>query len=131
MTDSSLKKMWIGGQAVDGDAGVAPLVSVNPATGEVNYEVAAAGAKAADTAVRVADEAARDKKWRNMLPPARAAILSRIADGMERRSEELARLQMIENGKVWRECQTQVKSAAATFRRRGANPHQGDCAQPH
>ena len=116
MTDSSLKKMWIGGQAVDGDAGVAPLVSENPATGEVNYEVAAAGAKAADTAVRVADEAARDKKWRNMLPPARAAILSRIADGMERRSEELARLQMIENGKVWRECQTQVKSAAATFR---------------
>ena len=111
-----MKKMWIGGQAVDGDAGVAPLVSVNPASGEVNYEVAAAGAKAADMAVKVADEAARDKKWRNMLPPARAAILSRIADGMERRSEELARLQMIENGKVWRECQVQVKSAAATFR---------------
>ncbi|QNP50557.1 aldehyde dehydrogenase [Diaphorobacter aerolatus] len=111
-----MKKMWVGGQAVDGDVGVAPLVSVNPATGQVNYEVAAAGAKAADAAVKVADEAARDPKWRNMLPPARAAILSKIADGMERRGEELARLQMIENGKVWRECQTQVKSAAATFR---------------
>lgn len=116
MTLNSRKKMWIGGQAVDGDAGIAPLVSVNPATGSVNYEVAAAGAAAADTAVHNADEAVRGKAWRGMLPHQRAAVLARIADGMESRGEELARLQMIENGKVWRECQAQVKSAAATFR---------------
>lgn len=116
MTLSSRKKMWIGGQAADGDRDIAPLVSVNPATGAVNYEVAAAGAATADAAVRNADEAVRGKAWRGMLPHQRAAVLARIADGMERRGEELARLQMIENGKVWRECQAQVKSAAATFR---------------
>ncbi|WP_353233642.1 aldehyde dehydrogenase [Diaphorobacter ruginosibacter] len=116
MTTHTPKKLWIGGQAVDGEAAVAPLVSINPATGAVNYEVAAAGAALADAAVRNADDAARGKAWRQMLPPQRAAILSRIADGMERRSEALAQLQMLENGKVWRECQSQVKSAAATFR---------------
>jgi betaine-aldehyde dehydrogenase len=116
MMASEQKKLWIGGEAVDGDVGVAPLVSVNPATGEVNHEVSAAGAAAADAAVRNADDAARARGWRDMLPPQRARILARIADGMEARGEELARLQMQENGKVWRECQVQVKSAAATFR---------------
>lgn len=116
MISSKQKKLWIDGQSVDGDAGVAPLVSVNPATGEVNHEVAAAGAAAADAAVRNADDAARARGWRGMLPAQRARILTRIADGMEARGEELALLQMQENGKVWRECQAQVKSAAATFR---------------
>lgn len=110
------KKLWIDGQPVDGETGVAPLVSVNPANGFVNYEVAAAGMALTDAAVRNADEAVRSKAWRRMLPHQRAAILSRIAEGMESRSEELAKLQMLENGKVWRECQMQVKSAAATFR---------------
>lgn len=113
---STRKKLWIDGQAVDGESGITPLVSVNPANGAVNYEVAAAGSTLADAAVRNADDAVRSKAWRQMLPPQRAAILSRIADGMERRSDELAKLQMLENGKVWRECQVQVKSAAATFR---------------
>lgn len=116
MTDSKRKKLWIDGHAVEGEAGVSPLVSVNPATGEVNHEVAAAGAAAADEAVRSADAAARAPAWRGMLPAQRARILARIADGMEARGEELAQLQMLENGKVWRECQAQVKSAAATFR---------------
>jgi len=114
------KKIWINGRKTEGETQVAPLVSTNPATGLVNYEIAAAGAELADLAVRNADDAVRSKAWRQMLPPQRAAILSRIAEGMERNSEELARLQMLENGKVWRECQAQVKSAAATFRYYGA-----------
>src|SRR5690606_5909203 len=32
------------------------------------------------------------------------------------RGDELARCQMIENGKVWKECKAQASSAAATFR---------------
>lgn len=116
MTEKLNKQPWIGGQFVAGEPGIEALVSINPATGAVNYTVQAAGAKLADLAVRNADEAVRSKAWQKLLPPQRAAILARIADGMEHRSEELARLQMLENGKVWRECQAQVKSAAATFR---------------
>lgn len=113
---SDLKKMWIGGEERAGDAGIDPIVSTNPATGEENHRVAAAGAVAVDAAVRSADAAAREPKWRDMLPPQRGAILARIADGMERNADAFARLQMLENGKVWKECQAQVKSAAATFR---------------
>ena len=110
------KPMLIGGQMISGDAATAPLVSVNPADGRVNHEVAAAGADAVDRAVRNAAEAASQRGWREMLPPQRARVLSRVADLMERDGENLARLQMIENGKVWSECTAQVKSAAATFR---------------
>lgn len=116
MTSQLLKKPWIGGQAVEGESQVEPLVSVNPATGAVNYEIAAAGAGLADVAVTNAYEAAHSKAWRHMQPAQRAAILMRIADGMDQRSDTFARLQMLENGKVWRECQAQVKSAASTFR---------------
>jgi betaine-aldehyde dehydrogenase len=113
---SGFKKMWIGGESVAGEQGVEPIVSINPATGEINHEVAAAGTAAVDAAVRVADVAWRERGWRSMLPAQRGAVLARIAVGMERQSEALARLQMLENGKVWAECQAQVKSAAATFR---------------
>lgn len=114
------KPMLIGGEDVPGEAGIQPLTSVNPAIGVINYEVAAAGAETVDRAVRNATQAFRQRAWREMLPMQRARILFGIADGMERESDMLARLQMMENGKVWSECVKQVKSAAATFRYYGA-----------
>lgn len=114
MTDS--KRLWIGGEAREGEAGVPPIVSINPATGQTNHAVAAAGEALVDEAVRTADAAWRERRWRGMLPAQRGAILARIAEGMERRADGFARLQMLENGKVWKECQAQVRSAAATFR---------------
>jgi betaine-aldehyde dehydrogenase len=110
------KKMLIGGEMVCGDEGIANLVSINPATGDVNHEIEAAGATRVDDAVRNSRAAVNSKAWRGMTPPQRARILHRIADQMEHQGELLARLQMLENGKVWKECVNQVKSAAATFR---------------
>src|SRR6218665_4096140 len=78
------KAMLIAGADAPCEAGIAPLLSINPATGQTNYEVAAAGPETVDFA--------------------------------ERDGAMLARLQMQENGKVWRECSRQVQSAAATFR---------------
>lgn len=113
---SELKEMWIGGEETAGEPGVDVILSINPATGVQNHAVAAAGVGSIDAAVRCADVASRERKWREMLPPQRGAILARIADGMERNADAFATLQMLENGKVWKECQAQVKSAAATFR---------------
>lgn len=93
-----------------------PLCSVNPANGQVNHEVVAAGAAEVDQAVRSASQAAAAPAWRNLLPPQRAALLHRIGELMLRDAELFARLQMVENGKVWSECVAQVRSAAATFR---------------
>jgi len=114
------KPMLIAGQDAPGEQGIAPLVSVNPATGETNHEVAAAGPRTVDEAVRNAAQASKAAAWTQMLPMQRARILFGIADRMERDSDQLARLQMLENGKVWSECVKQVKSAAATFRYYGA-----------
>ncbi|KRB70664.1 aldehyde dehydrogenase [Noviherbaspirillum sp. Root189] len=90
--------------------------SVNPATGEVNYFLSLATASHVQAAVASAKAAANDPAWRFMLPHLRARLLSRIADGISARIEDLARLQMIENGKVWSECKAQAASAAAIFR---------------
>ena len=92
------------------------ITSVNPASGAINHVVCAASAQLVDRAVESSTRAVNNPQWRNMLPHMRASILGRISDLMNANSDRFARLQMIENGKVWSECIAQVKSAAATFR---------------
>jgi betaine-aldehyde dehydrogenase len=92
------------------------ITHVNPATGEVNYEVCAGTEEHIDAAVRAAHKGASQPGWRNMLPHNRAQLLNRIADLMMERTDLLARCQMLENGKVWKECKNQVINGAATFR---------------
>lgn len=89
---------------------------INPATGEVNYRVCSATEAHLEEAVRSAHLAASRSSWRHMLPHERARILHRMADLMVERSDLLARCQMVENGKVWKECKNQVLNGAATFR---------------
>jgi betaine-aldehyde dehydrogenase len=89
--------------------------SVNPATGETNYRVSLADEKHVDAAVASAKAAFQSSVWRTMLPE-RARMLSRMADLMAARSDDFARLQMIENGKIWSECKSQAAGAVATFR---------------
>lgn len=92
------------------------FVSTNPATGAVNYEVSAASAADVDAAVQSARAAVQSARWRNMRPHERARIIAHIADGMEAHAQELADIQMRENGKVMAECRAQVASAIATYR---------------
>ncbi len=108
------KPMLIGGEAISNTGD--PLLSINPANGELNHAICAADAADVAHAVDVATRAAGEPAWRNLLPHQRATILHRIADLMQRDAELFAHLQMIENGKVRSECVTQVRSAAATFR---------------
>jgi betaine-aldehyde dehydrogenase len=92
------------------------IVSVNPATGQVNHVVCAAASRHVDAAVDAAQQAAADLAWRELLPHTRARLLAKLADTIEARGEDLARTQMLENGKVLAECRAQAASAAATFR---------------
>ncbi|WP_053243821.1 aldehyde dehydrogenase [Achromobacter sp. DMS1] len=113
-SELSLKSMLIGDQWIAQESGA--FDSVNPATGTVNFRISGATQAEIDLAVDTAGRAVRQPAWRDMLPHARAALLRRMADGIDANAEVLARLQMIENGKVWSECKAQVASAAATFR---------------
>lgn len=114
MSQPALKALLINGKPVTTPDDT--FASINPATGAVNYRLSKAGDAEVDAAVAAATAAAANPGWRNMLPHARARILSKIADLMDARWEEFARLQMMENGKVWAECKAQVASAGATFR---------------
>lgn len=112
--ECDLKSLLIGDQWLKCDND--PIAVINPATGALNYRVTQATADHVDLAVDNATQAASKSQWKNMLPHHRARLLSRIADGIESAADEMAMLQMIENGKVWSECKAQAGSAAATFR---------------
>lgn len=114
MSSTIIKPLLIGGEWLMHD--VDPLEVINPATGVLNYLVSAATAAHVDLAVKTAAQAVAKAAWRDMLPHVRARLLSKIADGIEDAADELATLQMIENGKPRSECQAQARSAAATFR---------------
>ncbi len=68
-----------------------------------------------DEAVQAAEVARQQPSWANLLPHERAGILYRIATGIRARSEELAHLQRLDNGKPMSETRALVASAAGTF----------------
>jgi betaine-aldehyde dehydrogenase len=86
-----------------------------PATGELVAQLHAATREDVDEAVRFADAARRKPDWANLLPHQRAAILHNIAALIREQSEELAKLQRLDNGKPVKECRALVASAAGTF----------------
>jgi len=108
------KPMLIGGKLIAG-AG-ATFTSQNPATGEINYQVCDASAQDVDLTVGIAQRAASEPSWREMLPHVRGRLLSNLADVIESRIDEFAHAQMRENGKILSQCRSQAASAAAIFR---------------
>lgn len=111
---SLLKPFLIGGEWIRNTPSC--LASINPATGETNFEVCAATETHVDAAVTAAKAAFASPLWQKMLPHQRAQRLSKIAEIILSCGDDLARLQMIENGKVLSECKSQVAAAAAVFR---------------
>jgi betaine-aldehyde dehydrogenase len=109
-----VKPMLIGDQWTSNSAEL--LEPINPATGQTSYAVSAATGEQVERAVAVAHAAASNNAWRQMLPHARGRLLAKLADLIESRADQFARLQMLENGKVWKECRAQAKSAAGIFR---------------
>lgn len=92
------------------------LTCVNPATGEVLTELAAASPRDVDDAAHAGEAAAAEPSWRDMLPHERAKPLHRLGELIERDTEELARLQTRNTGKTLAETRALVRSAAGTFR---------------
>jgi succinate-semialdehyde dehydrogenase / glutarate-semialdehyde dehydrogenase len=104
--------LLIGGQWSSGRAGTLPVV--NPATEDVLTEVADASPEDALEAVRAAAEAL--PRWSATPPRGRAECLRRAFQLMTERSEQLARLMVLENGKALRDARGEVLYAAEFFR---------------
>lgn len=90
------------GAFIDGAAfagGGAPIDIVDPASEDVIASIAEAEAGVVDRAVRGADAAFRDGRWRTLRPADRERILLRFADLVERDGETLAQLESWNQGK--------------------------------
>jgi acyl-CoA reductase-like NAD-dependent aldehyde dehydrogenase len=88
---------------------------VNPATEEVIASVASAGTADVDAAVAAA-RAALDGPWGKMSARERGRLVSRLADRLMERADEVARLETIHNGKPISESrQIEIPAAAECF----------------
>ncbi len=73
--------------------------TVNPATGEVICQVAEADREDVDLAVAAARAAFERGPWRKMAASERGRLLNKLADLIEKHTDELARLESLDNGK--------------------------------
>lgn len=94
----------------------AALVSINPADGSEAGRVAVTPVAALDGVIARAWEAFHTSGWKSLLPHRRALVLHAIADGILAEKEQLAHLQMRDNGKPLAECRAMADSAIGTFR---------------
>jgi betaine-aldehyde dehydrogenase len=121
MSDPPADTLPAGRLFIDGDwrdaASGERFPTVNPSTGKQLAEVAAADAEDVDRAVAAARRALDDRGWAGMSARERGRVLYRIADGIEARAGELARLETMDNGKPVREARAiDVKEAIDCFR---------------
>jgi gamma-glutamyl-gamma-aminobutyraldehyde dehydrogenase len=95
----------------------APLVTLNPATGEEICTIIACGAGDVNLAVQKAKEAFEVGAWRTTHPTDRKEILIRLAKLMTRNRRELAVMESLESGKPIADCENvDIPEAIATIK---------------
>jgi aldehyde dehydrogenase (NAD+) len=109
-------RLFIGGEWTDAASGKT-FDTVNPATGEVLTQVAEGGREDVDRAVAAARRTFDEGKWSGMDARKRGKVLFAIADALEARADELARLETMDNGKPVREARAfDVEGTIECFR---------------
>jgi acyl-CoA reductase-like NAD-dependent aldehyde dehydrogenase len=96
-------RLFIGGSYADPSTS-RRFEDLEPASGEKLAALPDASADDVDRAVVAAREAADRGPWPRMSADARAAVLARMADGIERRAADLGRLEARDVGKPVSEC---------------------------
>lgn len=93
-------KLWIDGAWVDSKSGMNMSIE-DPATGNVIAEVARGNAADIDAAVSAAHTAFYDGRWSRLTPSERSVALWRLADLLQARIEEFARVESQNTGKPY------------------------------
>lgn len=99
---SGKKKLFINGEFVESKS-QKTFDTYNPATGEVLACVFEAGTEDIDHAVKAARKAFDEGRWSKMSASERSRLMYKLADLIEKNSEELAQLETLDNGKPIRE----------------------------
>ena len=109
-------KHFIAGEWLDSASGET-FETLNPATNEPIARVAAGGQAEIDRAVAAARRAFDDGPWRTMPVKERARALRRIADLIDRRTDDISSLETLDTGLALAQTRrTQVPRAADNFR---------------
>ncbi|GAA5164561.1 aldehyde dehydrogenase [Pseudonocardia eucalypti] len=106
-------QMVIGGKSVDAVSG-ATFESRNPYTGQPWAVLPDGGPADVDAAVAAA-RAALDGEWGSMTGFARAALLRRLGDLVGENAERLARLEVNDSGKLFREMSGQLNALGGWY----------------
>jgi acyl-CoA reductase-like NAD-dependent aldehyde dehydrogenase len=101
-------RLLIGGEDVDAANGET-FESLNPTTGRPWATLAQGGTQDVDRAVRAAGAAFESEAWRALSPTRRGRLLMRLADLIADRAEEIARIEVTDNGKLYKEMRAQLR----------------------
>jgi acyl-CoA reductase-like NAD-dependent aldehyde dehydrogenase len=107
-------QLFINGQHVDAASGETFDV-INPATNEKLATVAKAGKADVDAAVQAARDAFDKGKWVRMGAARRAGTIYKVASIMRDRFEEIARLEVLNNGKAISQAKAELTQAIEDF----------------
>lgn len=105
---------WINGQYVQPHTGEW-IDTIDPATGKVWVRIARGSVEDADHAVHSAKTALTSGSWKSMTATQRGKILRKIGDLLVENVDELAKLEVSDNGKLISECVGQIKAAAENW----------------
>jgi len=105
-------RMFIDGRWCDASNG-GMFSSVNPFDGKTWARVPEATASDVDDAVNAARRAFQNGSWASSTPSGRATLLRKLGDLITENVDELARIQVLENGKLIREVAAQTAALAA------------------
>ncbi len=94
-------KLWINGGWVEPKEGGTTKIE-NPVTGEVVDEVAEATAADVDRAVQAARTAFYDGRWSKLSPGERSLAILKLADLLEQRAEDFAKIETEDTGKPYK-----------------------------
>ena len=100
--------LYIAGEEVAAGSG-RTFLSTNPATGEAWASFAEADTADVERAVAAAAAAFRGAAWRALSPTKRGRLLMRLAELILANAEELAAVEVRENGKLYKEMLAQLK----------------------
>lgn len=93
-------RLWINGKWTESKGG-GILEVENPATGKIIDRISNASAADVDTAVQAAKTAFYDGRWSRLTPKERSKVLLKMADLVEVRQEEIARIESEDSGKPY------------------------------
>ncbi|CAN7021992.1 hypothetical protein IGI04_023172 [Brassica rapa subsp. trilocularis] len=112
----SYTKLLIDGNFVDAASGKT-FPTLDPRTGEVIAHVAEGDAEDINRAVKAARKAFDEGPWPKMTAYERSRVMLRLADLVEKHSEELAALESWDNGKTYEQALTaEIPMVARLFR---------------